>query len=220
MSTVPDKVRIYHIVHLDRLPSIIADGHLWSDTETRMRRSPGTTVGMMEIKDRRLISPLTSHPGLTVGSCVPFYFCPRSVMLYLLHKGNHEGVTYRGGQHHMVHLVADVPKSVAWANQVGLRWAFTLSNAGSGYFEDRCDLEHLSQINWDAVKADKWSGNGVSRDIKEGKQAEFLVEHRFPWDLLIGIGVYSQAQGEHVTRLTTGLSHKPQIKVLRHWYYP
>ena len=70
------------------------------------------------------------------------------------------------------------------------------------------------------MNAQKWSGNGVSRDIKEGKQAEFLVEHRFPWHLLIGIGVYSQAQGEHVTRLTSGLSHKPQIKVLRQWYYP
>lgn len=220
MSTVPEKLRIYHIVHMDRLPSIIADGHLWSDSEARRRRSPGTTVGMMEIKDRRLRSPLATHPDLTVGSCVPFYFCPRSVMLYLLHKGNREGVTYRGGQQQIVHLVADVPKTVAWADSAGLRWAFTLSNAGSGYFEDRSDLADLSEINWDAVNADTWSGTGVSRDIKEGKQAEFLVEERFPWHLLIGIGVFSQAQGEHVTRLTTGLSHKPQIKVLRHWYYP
>lgn len=220
MSAVPDKVRIYHIVHLDRLPSIIADGFLWSDVETRKRQSPGTTVGMQEIKDRRLVSRLTSHPGLTVGSCVPFYFCPRSVMLYLLHKGNHDGVTYRGGQHQIVHLVAEVPTSVAWADGEGLRRAFTLSNAGSGYFEDRADLADLSQINWAAVNAQKWSGNGVSRDIKEGEQAEFLVEQQFPWHLLIGIGVFSQAQGEHVTRLTTGLSHKPQIKVLRDWYYP
>ena len=141
-------------------------------------------------------------------------------MLYLLHKGNREGVTYQGGQHQIVHLVADVPNTVAWADEAGLRWAFTLSNAGSGYFEDRSDLADLSEVNWDAVAAKTWSGTGVSRDIKEGKQAEFLVEQRFPWHLLIGIGVYSQAQGEHVTRLTTGLSHKPQIKVLRHWYYP
>lgn len=136
------------------------------------------TVGMTEIKDRRLRSHLTSHPDLTVGSCVPFYFCPRSVMLYLLHKGNREGVTYRGGQQQIVHLVADVPRTVAWANGAGLRWAFTLSNAGSGYFRSRSDLAHLSEINWNAVNADTWSGIGVSRDIKEGKQAEFLVEER------------------------------------------
>lgn len=219
MSTVPEKVRIYHIVHLDRLPSIIADGFLWSDAESRRRGSPGTTVGMQEIKDRRLASRLTSHPDLAVGECVPFYFCPRSVMLFLLHKGNREGVTYHGGQQHIVHLVADVPKTVDWANRHDLRWAFTMSNAGSGYFEDRADLADLAEINWEAVTATQWSGSGISRDIKEGKQAEFLVEDKFPWKLILGIGVFSQAQGEQVTRLISGLPHKPQIKVLRKWYY-
>ncbi|SFS20099.1 type II toxin-antitoxin system toxin DNA ADP-ribosyl transferase DarT [Yoonia litorea] len=219
MSEVPDKVRIFHIVHVDRLPSIIADGFLWSDAETRRRGSPGTTVGMQSIKDRRLTSLLTSHPGLTVGSCVPFYFCPRSVMLYLLHRGNHEGVTYQGGQQNIVHLVADVPATVQWAEQNNKRWAFTLSNAGSGYFEDRSDLGQLGEVNWDAVKATQWGGNGVSRDIKEGKQAEFLVEHAFPWECVLGIGVFSQVQGEHVTRLISGLTHKPKIGVRRNWYY-
>ena len=219
MTAVPEKIPIYHIVHMDRLPSIIADGCLWSDAETRQRGLPGTTVGMQSIKDRRLTFPLVSHPDLTVGSCVPFYFCPRSVMLYLLHMGNHEEVTYRGGQQDIVHLVADVPKVGKWAEQNQRRWAFTLSNAGSRYFEDRADLAQLDEINWDAVNAQQWSGYGVSRDIKEGKQAEFLIEKSFPWGRILGIGVYSQTQGEHVTRLVSGLSHKPQVKIFRKWYY-
>ena len=140
-------------------------------------------------------------------------------MLYLLHKGNHEGVTYHGGQDKIIHLVADLPRAVDWADGQGLRWAFTLSNAGSGYFEDRANLGDLSLINWAAVKAERWSGEGVGREVKEGKQAEFLVENRFPWQLVIGIGVHSQAQGEQVTRLTTGMAHKPTIKVLQNWYY-
>ena len=219
MTAVPEKIRIYHIVHMDRLPSIIAEGFLWSDAETRRRYSPGTTVGMQSIKDRRLTFPLDSHPDLTVGSCVPFYFCPRSVMLYLLHMGNHEEVTYRGDQQDIVHLVADVPKVVKWAEISRRRWAFTLSNAGSRYFEDRADLAQLDEINWNAVNARQWGGNGVSRDIKEGKPAEFLVEKSFPWGHILGIGVYSQTQGEHVTRLISGLSHKPRVKILRKWYY-
>jgi hypothetical protein len=28
---VPAQPKIYHIVHVDRLPSIVADGFLWSD---------------------------------------------------------------------------------------------------------------------------------------------------------------------------------------------
>jgi CxxC-x17-CxxC domain-containing protein len=38
---------------------------------------------MNKIKERRLKLPLSSHFNLFVGDCVPFYFCPRSVMLYV-----------------------------------------------------------------------------------------------------------------------------------------
>jgi hypothetical protein len=48
--------------------------------------APGTTIGMDSIKQRRLTKSLNSHPDLRVGDCVPFYFCPRSVMLYNIYK--------------------------------------------------------------------------------------------------------------------------------------
>ena len=81
----PAAPKIYHIVHVGRLPLIIADGSLWCDAEMARRNavSPGTgtTIGLSSIKQRRLTRlTLTSHPGLYVGQCVPFYLCPRSVM--------------------------------------------------------------------------------------------------------------------------------------------
>ena len=96
--TVPERPKIYHILHVDRLPSIIADGYLWCDAEIIRRETPGTTIGMNHIKQRRLELPLTSHPDLHVGHCVPFCFCPRSIMLYLINQGNHSDMTYREGQ--------------------------------------------------------------------------------------------------------------------------
>ena len=78
---VPPQPKIYHIVHLDRLKSIIADNYLWCDAEILKRQLPGTTIGMNNIKQRRLTTHLRSHSDLCVGDCVPFYFCPRSVML-------------------------------------------------------------------------------------------------------------------------------------------
>ena len=52
---IPAGPKIYHIGHVDRLPSIIADGWLWCDTEIVRSSSPGTTIGMNGIKQRRLI---------------------------------------------------------------------------------------------------------------------------------------------------------------------
>ena len=182
----PTKPKIYHIVHVDRLPSIVSDGFLWCDAEIERRAPPGTTIGIDDIKQRRLSNTLRSHSGLHVGDCVPFYFCPRSVMLYVIYRRDHPELEYDGGQEPIVHLEADLEETVAWADRNKQRWAFTLSNAGSRYFEDHCDLAQLDKIDWKAVRAEDW------RDCKEGKQAEFLIEQQFPWELVARIGVRSQ----------------------------
>jgi len=111
---------------------------------------------MSEIKRRRLTGRLASHPGLDVGDCVPFYFCPRSVMLYVISMANHPQLEYRGGQKPIVHLEADLREGVALADSNDRRWAFTLSNAGSLYFKDRADLDQLDEIDWKAVQARQW----------------------------------------------------------------
>jgi hypothetical protein len=212
--TVPAQPKIYHIVHVDRLPSIISDGCLWCDAEIIKRSPPGTTIGMNGIKQRRLSElTLTSHPGLRVGDCVPFYFCPRSIMLYLIYQGNHPELYYKGGQGSIVHLEADLHSSVTWAGLNNKRWAFTLSNAGSRFFEERCDLAQLNEIDWAAVQATNW------QQCKEGKQAEFLLEHSFPWHLVERIGVHSRAICQQVANALPVGDHCPRIEIKTDWYY-
>lgn len=211
---VPQQPKIYHIAHVDRLPSIIADGCLWCDAEVERRAPPGTMIGMNSIKARRLRElRLDSHPDLHVGDCVPFYFCPRSVMLYLIYQGNHPELGYRGGQSSILHLEADLRAAVAWANAQSARWAFTNSNAGSRYFEDYDDLAHLGEIDWNAVQARDW------RQCKEGKQAEFLLEHSFPWHLIERIGVLNRTIYQQVVNALPVNGHRPTVEICPDWYY-
>ncbi|MBT8341025.1 MAG: DUF4433 domain-containing protein [Desulfatitalea sp.] len=216
---VPVKPKIYHIVHVDRLTSIISDGCLWCDAEFLRRSPPGTTVGINHIKQRRLQLSLTSHPRLHVGDCVPFYFCPRSIMLYLIYQGNHPDLAYTSGQGPIIHLEADLHQSVAWAQQHQRAWAFTLSNAGAYYFEDRCDLARLDEIDWQAVQSNQWSGRGVPPSVKEGKQAEFLMELSFPWELIERIGVCSKATYHTAANALGKSRHRPPIEIKPDWYY-
>lgn len=183
------------------------------------RASAGTTIGMTDIKQRRLRLAVDCHTGLCVGDCVPFYFCPRSIMLYLLHCGNHPNLTYRGGQAPIVHLESDLHATVQWSAHQKIRWAFTLSNAGAFYFESRSSLAHLGEINWDAVHANKWSGPGISTLIKEGKQAEFLLERSFPWHLVQRIGVCTSTIAQQVSNIMRGAPHRPPVEIRRDWYY-
>lgn len=212
--TAPVQPKIYHIVHVDRLSSIIHSDGLWCDAEMVKHSGLGTTIGMSTIKSRRLNElTLNSHPGLYVGGCVPFYFCPRSIMLYIIYKGNHPEITYRGGQGPIVHIELDLNASVAWAEANDRRWAFTLSNAGSRFFEDRCDLSQLNDIDWKAVQAMNW------QSCKDGKQAEFLVEDSIPWSLVERIGVRTKTTYQQAAHVLTSSGHKPQLEIRTDWYY-
>lgn len=144
---------------------------------------------------------------------------PRSIMLYLIYQRNHPKLVYRGGQGPIVHLQADLHVCIAWAEQHERRWAFTLSNAGAYYFEDRCSLAQLNEIDWQAVQTTQWSGNGIEPSVKEGKQAEFLIEHSFPWHLVERIGVYSRAIYQQVVNVLPAGGHRPLVEIKTDWYY-
>ncbi len=211
---VPAQPKIYHIVHVDNLASIVADGCLWSDS-VMVQRQGGTVIGMGSIKQRRLTLPVSCHQGTHVGEYVPFYFCSRSIMLFVVHCANHPELAYRGGQQPIVHLEADLHQVVRWAEANGRRWAFSLSNAGAVYTQFRGGLDRLGDINWDAVAATDFR----PADIKEAKQAEFLVQQSFPWHLVERIGIHSQAMATRVSAAMHGAAHRPTIEVKRDWYY-
>jgi hypothetical protein len=183
MSHTPDNPKIYHIVHVDRLASIVADGCLWSDRVISGRQEAGTVIGLNEIKRRRLVLPVSCHSNLMVGDCVPFYFCPRSIMLYVIHCANDPELTYRGGQGPIVHLEADLHRTIDWADGQNRRWAFSLSNAGADVAQFRSHIDHLDQVNWAAVAATDFRAD----HIKEGKQAEFLLGESFHGSWSIGL---------------------------------
>ena len=209
----PADPKIYHIVHVDKLAAIAADGFLFSDAIMAQRPANGTLIGMNHIKQRRLTQlRLTSHPALFVGQCVPFYFCPRSVMLNIISRGSAD-LTYQAGQNPIVHLVADLQQTVAWAEQNDLKWAFTLSSAATFHFEDRCDLARLNEIDWNAVNAHYWSS------VRDQKQAEFLLERNFPWHLVEEVAVYNQAIGQQATLALAGKAHRPPVHIRPAWYY-
>jgi len=134
-------------------------------------------------------------------------------MLYLIYQGNHPELGYRGGQAPILHFEADLRATVAWAQAQPRRWAFTNSNAGSRYFEDYSDLAQLNEIDWNAVQARNWSS------CKEGKQAEFLLEHSFPWHLIERIGVLNRTIYQQVVNALPRQGHRPAVEIRADWYY-
>jgi len=216
MSHPPVEPKIYHITHVDNLASLMAEGMLLSDAAMIERGGPVQAIGMSTIKRRRVEELYVgAQPGTKVGDYVPFYFCPRSVMLYVIYCANHPELTYRGGQEPIVHLEADLRRVIRWADENGVRWAFSLSNAGSRYAEFRSNLSDLNELNWNAIAATDFRPS----DVKEGKQAEFLVHQSFPFSLFERVGVQSTRTQLRVIQAFRDAAHRPTIEVTPEWYF-
>ncbi|MDE0024014.1 MAG: DUF4433 domain-containing protein [Spirochaetaceae bacterium] len=208
---VPKRPKLYHITHGANLRSIIEAGGLLADAGDAPGRP--TKVGMSEVVARRKQLPVPTHPSTCVGDYVPFYFCPRSVMLYVIYRRNHPSLTYAPGQEPIVHLEADLHSVATWAMSEQVPWAFTLGNATESRAEFRSRLSELGEVNWTAIEADQWSG-----ELKGPKQAEFLVHRHLPWSLVERIGVMSVRVERRVAEIV-GDSRRLRVEVRREWYY-
>jgi hypothetical protein len=168
---------------------------------------------MSTIKKRRLEElDVSCCAGTMVGEYVPFYFCPRSIMLFLLHKGNHPDLDYRGGQEPIVHLQADLNDTIRWAKENDVDWAFSDGNAGARYPNFYNRKSHLNRLEWDAI------ANPDFRDpmVKEAKQSEFLVFESFPLELVEKIGVLNTK----MLAMTAGIvENQIDVTIERQWYY-
>ncbi len=216
MSNAPKHPKIYHITPEANLPSIIECGLIWSDAQRIAREADCTNVGMPHIKMRRLKKlEVKCHPDTKVGDYVPFYYCPRSVMLYIFYRADHPDLTYRGGQRPIVHLQADMKATIKWAESNERLWAFTDRNAGSYVAKFFDSLGDMDEVNWTAVNATDFR-NSV---VKEGKQAEFLIHESFPWQLVEKIGVRDAEIKARVEKYLELTEHRPLVNIKPKWYY-
>lgn len=212
---MPPSSKIYHITHADNIASIVAANQLRCDMAITAAGGPPVSIGMGHIKGSRFRRPVPCHPGDMVAEYVPFNFCPRSVMLYLIYMANHPQLTYRGGQGPIVHLQADMDQVVGWADKARVRWAATQSNAAAAYAEFICSKADLHRIPWDDVANNDFR----TEKVKEGKQAEFLLHGGLPWDLVVRIGVRSMVIKSQVEAAMATAVHRPAVTIEPSWYF-
>lgn len=145
---------------------------------------------------------------------MPFYFAPRSPMLYAIYRGAVEG--YTGGQSEVVHLIS----SAEAVRDAGLAWVFTDGHAEMAPLtEFYDDLRDLDKIDWPLMNARYWHDTDDDPDRKRRRQAEFLVHNFFPWELVSGIGVCDHSAELTVRKAVGNAAHEPELRVAREWYY-
>ncbi|RBP84714.1 DUF4433 domain-containing protein [Marinomonas rhizomae] len=200
-------VSVSHITHIDNLASIIGQNCLWSDAKRIELGLLNQNIGYSHIKARRLQKPVNVASGGMIGEYVPFNFCPRSVMLYVIHRRHKD---FDGGQERVLHLISDTD-TVRSTNQ---HCFFTDIHADLDYAEQIDDFTRISELDIQRIINERYW-----QDFKEEKQAEFLAYESVQWRAINRIGVRSQAVADEVHVLLQLARYKPLVEVRPEWYY-
>lgn len=202
----PDQTLIYHITDVVNLPGILAGGGLRSDTE--MARHNPAVIGYEHIKRRRMTEIRVDCCGNRfVGEFVPFYFCPRSPMLFSVNRGN-TGRT-PGCQRTIVHLVSTLAVGIGQNRPR----AVSDGNAGAFHTTFSSDLTGLAGLDWAAIRAIQWQGK------THQKSAEFLQADFFDWTGFHAVGCHNAEVAQQVQNTLINHAHRPTVSVEPNWYY-
>jgi hypothetical protein len=208
MSVPVPPLDLYHITSVDNLSAILASGGLRSDATLAAAAGVPSVIGYSHIKHRRLTQyTVDCCSGRFVGEFVPFYFCPRSPMLYTINRGNTGKPP--GCQTEILHLVTTLTN----ARSRGREWAIADGNAGAGHTTFSSDIDSLKTLDWTAIRATQW------RNQTHQKSAEFLVADFFDWSAIVAIGCHNAATKQKVDAILATQSHRPQVTVQPTWYY-
>ncbi len=208
-----DQTYLYHITHLRNLPSMISHGALCCNATTNQQHLTQVAIGYQDLKSRRARRTVPVGPGGMLSDYVPWYFAPRSPMLYVIHKGSVPG--YNEGQEPIVHLVTSIERIHA----AGLEFVFTDGHAYVQFSEFFTDLADLSKVDFEIMKQTYWNDTQDDNDRERRRNAEFLVHKELPWSLVGAIGVRSHNVAEQLAPLLPSNAPQPPVLVRPQWYY-
>lgn len=200
-----------HFTHVDNLAGITACGGLLADCTIRDDDVAINECGDVDIKERRRNTPVRVHPGGMVGHYVPFYFAPKSPMLYKIWKG---GVpTYSQGQGPLVYVVS----SLATVDDADLAWVGSNGNFAikvSVHTNEWAKLESI--VDWPLMTQQYWNDTEEDGDRMRRRMAELLVHKFFPFHCVEYLVAKSQRVASMAKLNTDG---KIPVHVRPHWYY-
>ncbi len=221
---VPKPTRIFHITAVANLTSIVANGGLRCKNVLTQRGLQYGNIAYQNIQARRAAKVVTVRPGGVIHDYVPFYFAPRSPMLFTINNGNVPGCPWT--QEDIVHVETTVEHIAG--RQLG--FVFYDMNAALGVARPYNSIQDLDKVAWDLITENPrldgyckfWQSihsNPRYVDRMEKRQAEFLVHGTVPLDLVVRIGVFDVGRRAQVMQALGALAATVPVEVKRDWYF-
>ena len=204
---------IYHITTISNLENIIKHDGLLCKTEIDRSEPNYVNIAYEGIQNKRHTKLVPLTPGGVLHDYVPFYFAPRSPMLYAIHTGCIEHCTVP--QKEIIYLVVKISEI-----KTDLAYVFTDGHAimdFSSFYNELSQLSHV--VDWKIMGSKYWNDDAVNPDRKRKRQAEFLIHKKVPNKYIAGIAVYDKNAQDKVIEVLTNSEIELNVLVKRNWYY-
>lgn len=196
----------FRITHIDNIPYIDRVGFVLPD-------SPYASTTYRSIGDKSVIAKRqTIIDGIDLTQYIPFYFGPRSVMLYVIQHG-YNGVEKQKPED-IVYCVIKIADLIAG----NVECLFTDGHALSAFtrFYESQDLSVVNRIvSWQDVYAHYWKSE-EDTDLKRRKEAELLIKTALSRDYIRGYVVYNE---EAKQKLIRGGIDAARVQVSKSFYF-
>ena len=213
IGSVSHATPVFHITHVENIASMARTGQLHCDSECAADENVNpVSIAYEDLKLRRSQWRVDKAQGGTLADYVPFYYAPRSPMLYVISRGYVSG--YAGGQAEVAHLVCNAQELARPGEFV-----ITDGHAATPLTTQFDQLNHLDQVDWQVMQSRYWFDTDDDGDRKRRRQAEFLVWRSVPFDAVRAIGVMTATVADRVSRALAGAQHTPELLVRPRWYY-
>lgn len=219
---IPIPTRLFHMTAIDNLDSILSKGALICKNSCSEDQIHYVNIAHSSVQNKRNTKNVPVPPHGYLHDYVPFYFAPRSPMLYVINQGNVEGCHYR--QDSIIYLQTTVERILGTSHL----FVFTDRNASLDYAIFESDYTNLSKtVNWTYLTSPpaldsycKFFHDTVDYpQRREMRQAEFLVYNTFPIHLISEIGVHNNNVLMFVKRSLSKYHLNIPVSVKPDWYF-
>jgi hypothetical protein len=189
LNLTPQLGLLFRIVHVSNLSWVLANGlHCASGA---LRDPDFVEIGNPDLIQKRAVRHVPIAPYGLFSDYVPFYFTPKSIMLYNIETG-YNGIVRRPNTE-IVILVSSCQSLI----DNGVTVLFTDRHAYAATAAWSADRHSLAAtIDWDILCRHDFGSSDSYPDKKERYQAEAFAHRHVPAAALLAVGCVSEARRE------------------------
>jgi hypothetical protein len=211
MAISREKALIFRITHIENVPWILDHG--LHSRSSEVLDPDFREIGNPDLISRRAARPVPVAPGGTLADYVPFYFSPRTPMLYNICTG------YHGMRRTPVSEIAILVSSVRILTDRGIPYVLTDRHAYLATAEYSNDLHGLDRIDWEILRNRDFKRSDEDPGKMERYQAEALVHRHLPLDALAGVACHGPRERDRLEAQLTARGLSLKLVARPGWYF-